>query len=123
MFIRLDSEGNVSIVEDGVATYQASAAEFAADAPDVALSMPPGFRLVTVETGSSVITGYDEKGNAFPGIKWSNAGDLAARVSVLKSAHVARQIAAGEVAPEMVRPKEVIPDTEDIATKTEVTVL
>lgn len=123
MFIRLDNEGNVSIVEDGAATYQASADEFAADAPDVVPSMPPGFSMVSLETGSGVITGYDSKGNAFPGIEWDNAADLVMRVSVLKSAHLARQIAAGEVAPEMVRPKEVVSDTEDIATKTEVTIL
>lgn len=123
MFIRLDSQGVVSIIEDGEATYQASAADFAADAADVVLAIPPGCRLVTFETESGVCTGYDAKGNAFPGIEWPNASDLHSRVAVLKQAHAARIAATEPEAIKLVRPKEVVPDTEDIATKTEVTVL
>lgn len=123
MFIRLDNEGTVSIVEDGEATYQANAAEFASDAPDVVPAIPPGFRLVALETSTGVCTGYDEKGNAFPGIEWGNAADLHLRADALKQAGAARSAAAGQEQAPAVRPQEVTSDTQDIGQSTEVTVL
>lgn len=123
MLIRLDNQGAVSIIEDGEAVYQATPAEFLADAPGLALSIPAGMAMVTFETQSGVAIGYDAKGNAFPGIEWDNTTDLLLCAAALKQAHAARQ-GAEEAPPErFVRPQEVVSDTEDVTAKTEVTIL
>lgn len=123
MLIRLDNQGNVSIIEDGEATYQAAQAEFLADAPDIEIAIPAGMAMVAYDTDSVITTGYDAKGNAFPGIAWGNVNNLMLRAGALKQAHAARIAAVEPEAIKIVRPKEVVPDTDDIATKTEVTIL
>jgi hypothetical protein len=123
MLIRLDNQGSVSIIEAGEASYSATQDELLADAPDLGLAIPAGMALVTFDTDTGVTVGYDAKGNAFPGVDWHNAADLHARADALKQAHTARHAADDAPPKNFIRPQEVVSDTQDIATKTEVTIL
>lgn len=79
--------------------------------------------MVVLETESGVCTGYDAKGNAFPGIEWSNASELHSRIATLKQAHITRITTLKSEHIKRVIPRELVPDTEDIDTKAEVTIL
>lgn len=97
----------------------------AVDSPVPFPQAPQGCASAILDTTTGLTVGYDQKGNAFPKIEWEAGVVLAASVDSILLAEAVKKAEqeaakAALVKDVMVVLREVVQDTENVATKTEV---